>query len=123
MKAFKGGKEVALTAEQIDELRASMSKSPETAHYELVDTVQSRVQQRLDMFAHSRRYASAASCERYINSSNPKFKAEAARMIYLRDATWTLLDNLLESVQAGDTPMPDSVDDVLALLPALTWEG
>jgi hypothetical protein len=79
------------------------------------------VQERLDSFAQTRNYDSILSACTYATSMVPKFKAEGQYCVDARDAAWSGLYTLLANVQAGTTPMPASVADVLATLPVLTW--
>lgn len=71
----------------------------------------------LDELAQSWRYRSYVSARAYANDPNPRFAAEAAALIAHGSACWTVLDDLEAAVVAGTAQMPDTVEDVLALLP------
>lgn len=78
-------------------------------------------QRRLDDFARTRNYDGILSACTYATSTVPKFAAEGQYAVQARDATWAALYALLEEVQAGQRPVPESFDDVAPLLPALEW--
>jgi hypothetical protein len=75
----------------------------------------------LDAFVKERNYDDVRSCVSYTNSSNPQFKAEADRVIVLRDQTYSALYAYLADVTAGTVPLPKSSQDFKQGLPALTW--
>lgn len=79
------------------------------------------IQQRLDTFAQTRNYDSILSACTYATSTVPKFKTEGQACVNLRDATWAAAYNILAEVQAGDRPMPASIADIEADLPAAVW--
>lgn len=81
----------------------------------------SAIQQRLDAFARQRSYDGILSACTYVMSGLAKFKAEAQACVNLRDATWSAAYAILAEVQAGTRPMPTSIADIEADLPALTW--
>lgn len=79
------------------------------------------IQQRLDDFARTRNYDSILSACTYATSSVPKFQGEGQACVNLRDATWAAAYTILAEVQAGDRPMPASIADIEADLPAAVW--
>ncbi|MDP1655725.1 MAG: hypothetical protein Q8L96_06480 [Hylemonella sp.] len=79
------------------------------------------IQQRLDDFARTRNYDSILSACTYATSTVAKFKTEGQACVNLRDATWAAAYQILADVQAGDRPMPASIADIEADLPALEW--
>lgn len=79
------------------------------------------IQQRLDTFAQTRNYDSILSACTYATSTVPKFKTEGQACVNLRDATWAAAYQILADVQAGDRPMPASIADIEADLPAAVW--
>ena len=81
----------------------------------------SAIQQRLDGFARTRNYDSILSACTYATSTVPKFKAEGQACVNLRDATWAAAYQILANVQAGTRPMPTSIADIEADLPAAVW--
>lgn len=87
----------------------------------LQEQVVAATQQRLDDFARTRNYDGILSACTYATSTVPKFAAEGQHAVQARDATWAALYALLEEVQTGQRPAPESFDDVAPLLPALEW--
>ena len=79
------------------------------------------IQQRLDDFARTRNYDSILSACTYATSTVAKFKTEGQACVNLRDATWAAAYQILADVQAGDRPMPTSIADIEADLPAAVW--
>lgn len=79
------------------------------------------IQKRLDDFAHTRNYDSILSACTYATSAVAKFKTEGQACVNLRDATWAAAYQILADVQAGDRPMPTSIADIEADLPAAVW--
>lgn len=79
------------------------------------------IQKRLDDFARTRNYDGILSACTYAASAVPKFLAEGQYCVQARDTTWAAAYQILAEVQAGTRPMPTSVADIEADLPALTW--
>lgn len=92
---------------------------PTTAR--LAEEFTAAIQQRLDDFARQRNYDGILSACTYATSTVAKFKSEAQACVNLRDATWAAAYEVLASVQAGQRPMPSSLADIEADLPALEW--
>ena len=80
-------------------------------------------QARLDAWAQSRGYDGILSACTYATSQVPRFRAEGQRCVDLRDQTWARLYEILAEVEAGTRPVPLSLAEIEADLPALTWEG
>lgn len=80
-----------------------------------------RVQSILDTFARSKGYDNIVSAASYAASTVPQFAAEAARAVLMRDNMWAACYAIMEAVKAGTRPLP-TVEEVIAELPALTWE-
>lgn len=83
--------------------------------------LESFVQKVLDEKARERNYDSILSLCSYATSLNPKFQAEAQSAVEWRDNVWETCYTLLEEVEAGTREVPTE-DELLALLPTLTWE-
>lgn len=85
----------------------------------------SQVENRLDSFAQERKYANIVSACSYATSTNPKYAAEAAYCVKMRDATYdacyALLNEYLPQIQAGEREIP-SWEEIEALLPVLSWD-
>lgn len=87
------------------------------------------VQKRLDDFAATANFDDIKSAAGYANSvlsANPtptetaiKNKGIYANMVRLQ--TWAALTDYNDSVAAGTTPAPTSINDVFAALPVLAW--
>ena len=58
----------------------------------------------------------------YKDSIVPKFKAEATRGLALRDQAWANMLTYFSQVATGAVPVPTTIAEVDALIPALTWE-
>ena len=80
-------------------------------------------QARLDTWAQSRGYDGILSACTYATSQIPRFQAEGQHCVDLRDQTWARLYEILAEVEAGTRPVPLSLAEIEADLPALTWEG
>jgi hypothetical protein len=96
---------------------AQPSLTPEQHQERLVAALQLR----LDDFARSRNYDSILSACTYATSTVAKFKSEGQACVNLRDATWAAAYNILAQVNAGQRPMPRTLADIEAELPALVW--
>jgi hypothetical protein len=79
------------------------------------------IQLRLDNFARTRNYMNILSACSYVNSSVPRFAADAAYCVSARDNTWDTLHTLLAEVQAETRVIPETVQGVLDILPTLAW--
>lgn len=79
------------------------------------------IQRRLDDFARQRNYDGILSACTYATSTVAKFKSEGQACVNLRDATWAAAYDILAKVQAGQRPMPTSIADIEADLPAAVW--
>lgn len=84
------------------------------------------LQAAIDNFAKTRNYDNALSAASYAASINPQFKAEALRVVELRDQIWAYAYAELAAVQNGDRDMPisaeDFVNEVLTAVP-LSWNS
>ncbi len=79
------------------------------------------IQKRLDDFARTRNYDGILSACTYATDPNPKFAAEGQYCVNKRSETWAAGYAILEQVQLGQRPMPTSIADIEADLPALAW--
>jgi hypothetical protein len=91
--------------------------TPEQIKKEFVNLIQSK----LDNFAKERGYEGILSACTYATSLVTKFKAEGKTCVNLRDSTWAAAYDILAQVEAGTRPMPSSIADIEADLPALVW--
>lgn len=76
---------------------------------------------KLNEFVQTRDYDSMLSLVSYKDSQIPKFSAEAARGIELRDQIWTAMVGFFQQLQQDLVPVPRSLGEVEAIMPALTW--
>lgn len=88
----------------------------------IVELVRQHVQRLLDEFAKQRGYDSIVSAVSYGNSSVQQFANEGQRALQKRDEAWTNMYAYIAEVKAGSKPVPKSVSEIEAELPALTWE-
>lgn len=93
---------------------------PPTAQ-QLADAFTVAIQERLDDFARTRGYDSILSATTYATSAVPAFAADGQRAVELRDSTWVAAYELMAEVQSGVRPIPASLGDIEAHLPALEW--
>lgn len=107
---------VAMTQQEVD----AHLNPPPTAE-DIKAAFVAAIQERLDDFARTRNYDGILSACTYATSTVPKFAAEGQTAVNLRDATWSAAYAILAEVQAGARPMPASLADIEADLPALGW--
>lgn len=88
---------------------------------ELKNEIISQIQTRLDSFAKERGYEGILSACTYATSLVTKFKNEGKTCVNLRDSTWAAAYAILAQVEEGTRPMPSSIADIEADLPALVW--
>jgi hypothetical protein len=88
---------------------------------EIQDEIVAATQTRLDTFARTRNYDDIKSACTYAGCSVPKFNTEGSYCQDRRAETWDKLYTMLDEVQAGTRPMPNSFADVEPELPALVW--
>lgn len=79
------------------------------------------VQDRLDTFAKTRNYDSIMSACTYATDPISKFAKEGQYCVSVRSMTWLTLYQFMDRVESGETPMPSSAEDVIAILPPLVW--
>ncbi|MDZ7920769.1 hypothetical protein [Rhodoferax sp.] len=108
---------VRISQEDADELR----KLPPPTSEQIAEQFIASIQNRLDDFARQRNYDSILSACTYATSAVAKFKAEGHACVNLRDATWAAAYDILGKVHTGQRPMPSSLADIEADLPALVW--
>lgn len=79
------------------------------------------IQARLDNWAKERNYDGILSACTYATSSVERFQTEGQLAVDMRDQTWASAYAILDQVLAGNRPMPASLADIEADLPALEW--
>jgi hypothetical protein len=78
------------------------------------------LQQVMDSTARSRGYDDIKSAITYLQSSIPKFAAEANAMCGWRDAVWMYGLEEMRLVQAGAKPLP-AMEQFLSAMPQVEW--
>lgn len=94
---------------------------PAPTSEQIIAALSAQIQNRLDVFAQTRNYDGILSACTYVTSAIPKFSSEAAACVALRDQTWTAAYAILAEVTSGQRPVPSSIADFEAELPALSW--
>ncbi len=107
---------------QTGETPITIADVPLPLFYSIVKLVKDKTQSLMDAFAATRGYDNMGSLCNYNTSSVLSYQQEAARGIYLRDTTWTNLNNYINGVQTGEHPVPTSWSQIEVFLPAYTWE-
>jgi RecB family exonuclease len=79
------------------------------------------VKAHLDAVAQLRKYDDARSIIGYWNSTREDWRQEARAFGAWQDEVWTFMIELLEAIEAGREVAPNSVEDLIAMLPALPW--
>ena len=87
-----------------------------------VISIKDNSQKLLDDFAKTRGYDDIKSACTYFNSTVEHYRVESARCIYLRDIIWNTLYVYLNKLLTKQLPLPTSWNQIVALLPPLTWE-
>lgn len=103
------------------ELAAIRAEQSAPTPQQIEDLFTENIQRRLDDFARTRNYDNILSACTYATSTVVKFKTEGQACVNLRDATWAAAYGILANVQAGKRPMPTSISDIEADLPAAVW--
>lgn len=104
------------TPEEAAELEAMWAAAATPAVPDYVTAVQAM----LDAKAQERRYDNILSACTYATSTQPRFQAEGQSCVAWRDAVWSKCYELMEQVDAGALAQP-TVDELLAMLPAMEW--
>lgn len=79
------------------------------------------VQERLDAFARAREYDDIKSLVTYAGDPDPTLNAEGTLGKQKRSQTWVKMKQIRAEVKSGKRPMPTSIADIEADLPALEW--
>jgi hypothetical protein len=123
MTLFKvvNGEQVALSPDEVAEYEARQAAAAANAGEVLKAEIVSAAHAALDSFARTRGYDNILSACTYATDTNPVFAAEGQRCVDLRGQTWATLYTMLAEVEAGQRPVPVSVEEVIALLPVPEW--
>jgi len=88
---------------------------------QVAEMITAQVQQRLDDFAQTRRYANIGSLASYAGDADTQLNQEGTYGAMVRSQTWRAMRDFEAEVIAGTKTMPASIDDVLPVLPVLAW--
>lgn len=86
------------------------------------EKIDQHIQKRLEEFAAERGYGSLVSACSYANSTIEKFANEGRRCVELRDQCWAALYQKLDDITSGREKVPATPQEIMAVIPALTWE-
>lgn len=104
------------------QLKASIKQAwTEWSDTEKIPVIQNNVQMLLDNKAAERNYDNIFTALTYLESKNPKFKAEANALREWRDDMWTECYAYLAKVEAGEIKIPDNWAEVEEVLPKFEW--
>lgn len=109
-------------AEGDDEVRWTITPRAEKAAIEFMRLrirFEQQLEQRLNDWVRERGYDSITSACTYEN--DPVFGAEGQAALAGRSATYAAGYAILAEVMSGERPVPESMADIEADLPALTW--
>ena len=118
------------SVEITDEEAESLRPKPVITLEDLIRPYEQAAQLHMDDFARTRIYADIGSACSYYASTNPKFRAEGAYCVELRDATWAKSYEILaEQLLKYPDGLPTSeqllaefpVENFLSMLPELKW--
>lgn len=117
MAKLVNGELVELSEWDLADLAAREAAAQAQAAQGLQDAIVDATQAMLDAFAETRNYSGIMSACTYVSSTVPKFAAEGAYCVQLRDQTWAKLYEMLAEVQAGTRAIPSSFADIAPELP------
>lgn len=117
------GVQIDLSPAEVDAYHSQQAEAEAQRAKNLQQSIVAATQTMLDNFAATRLYGGIMSACTYVSSTNPKFAAEGAYCVELRDQTWAKLYEMLAEVQAGSRPIPSSFTDIAGELPvsSATW--
>lgn len=98
---------------------AILPADPPTSDH-IITTLALEVQSVLDNKVKERGYDGILSAASYAVSKHPTFSIEGRACVDWRDAVWDVCYKVMEEVMVGTRPTP-SVEELIALLPKLTW--
>lgn len=78
------------------------------------------IQLHIDQTAKARSYGDGNSLAGYVNSTIPKWSAEATAFVAWRDQVWVYSYAELDKALSGQRPIP-TIADFIAELPAISW--
>jgi hypothetical protein len=93
---------------------------PPLSAEEIIARLTAAIQKHLDDTARTRGYDGILSACSYATDTNPPFALEAQACVDWRSAVWLTSYALMAEVQSGQRPIP-TVEELIALLPQITW--
>lgn len=120
--AYPNGRNIPIGGEDDGRVEVTFANLDPSIVSRVVDMVSKQADDMLDAFVQTKFYSSVASAATYLGSANLQFKAEAERVVYLRDQTYGALYTYLGEVTAGTRAVPISFSEIETNLPTLTWE-
>lgn len=85
-------------------------------------TYEFAVQSHLDATARTRGYDNTYTCLSYLDSTDEIWRRESHAFNAWRDSVWRKAHEILNAFMAGEIEQP-TVDEVLAQLPTIDWNG
>ena len=105
----------------ISHVHTTIAANQAKAQEQLITSITTATQNRLDEFAKTRNYDNIKSVCTYVGCSVPRFAVEGA---YCRDKmaeTWDALIAIMAAVQAGTHTVPTGYAEIESELPVLEW--
>jgi len=96
------------------------STPPVLTAEQVFSSIQSAIQEHMDLEARTHGYDGILSLCTYATSENPKFQSEGKAGVEWRDKCWVYGYALLADVQAGNREVP-AIDEMLSELPRMAW--
>lgn len=115
--------------------RPVLVNPPPPTQEQVVAAFTAAIQKRLDDFALTRRYDNVSSLSKYSNLTDAeitslpvedrpaatRYRTECRYLLLKTAQTWAVGERILAQVQTNVRPMPASIADIQAELPALVW--
>jgi hypothetical protein len=109
-------------ASQDPNARINFSELDPNVVKRIAELATQRAQSKLDAFAMTKNYDNAVFAISYKDSSIPTFSADAAKIISIRDQLWPAMYKYIDDVMQSIKPVPRTVDEIDAIMPAFKWE-
>ena len=99
----------------------TLEQKQKVAQENLIADFRNAVDLQVEEVAKSKGYNSAAHCASYISSTFPAWAEEARVFVAWRDSIWLTVFQYLEDVTAGLKEVPETTQEVLNILPTISW--
>lgn len=103
-----------------EQIRTAAQNEPEKETVSNRQQLFGMVQAILDEKAKNRGYDNIAAACSYLNSTVPRFAAEAQAYLEWRDRVWVSSHQLLSEIESGAIALPEKAE-LASLLPAIQW--